>query len=225
MAVSFTQYGRKSLAASAEACFKRDKIEFKWGLIVMNLLFSKLVPAAAISLGFLLTAAPSQAVPYITNGGLVTGLGDRQNSGFDQLSLDAVNSDWSSGTLLLNPLTFTVGVNSAAGDNHTDTGSFTELLTFNGATQTLIIPYSIQVSDSDTLTLNSGNAYFFPGYEITLNPVSLTDGDVNTPVTGSLTANVTAVPEPATWAMMILGFAGVGFVAYRRKSRPAFRLA
>jgi uncharacterized protein YjiS (DUF1127 family) len=29
-----------------------------------------------------------------------------------------------------------------------------------------------------------------------------------------------AVPEPSTWAMMILGFAGVGFMAYRRKSRP-----
>jgi hypothetical protein len=27
-----------------------------------------------------------------------------------------------------------------------------------------------------------------------------------------------AVPEPSTWAMMILGFAGVGFMAYRRKS-------
>ena len=32
---------------------------------------------------------------------------------------------------------------------------------------------------------------------------------------------VGAVPEPSTWAMMILGFAGVGFVAYRRKSKPA----
>jgi hypothetical protein len=28
---------------------------------------------------------------------------------------------------------------------------------------------------------------------------------------------VTPVPEPTTWAMMILGFAGVGFMAYRRK--------
>jgi hypothetical protein len=27
-----------------------------------------------------------------------------------------------------------------------------------------------------------------------------------------------AVPEPSTWAMMILGFAGLGFMAYRRKS-------
>lgn len=30
---------------------------------------------------------------------------------------------------------------------------------------------------------------------------------------------VPAVPEPSTWAMMILGFAGVGFMAYRRSRR------
>jgi hypothetical protein len=37
---------------------------------------------------------------------------------------------------------------------------------------------------------------------------------------------VTAVPEPSTWAMMILGFLGVGFLAYRRKgSRTGFRFA
>jgi hypothetical protein len=34
-----------------------------------------------------------------------------------------------------------------------------------------------------------------------------------------------AVPEPSTWAMMILGFAGVGFMAYRRKSQPSLRVA
>jgi hypothetical protein len=36
---------------------------------------------------------------------------------------------------------------------------------------------------------------------------------------------VTAVPEASTWAMMILGFMGVGFLAYRRKNQFAFRLA
>jgi hypothetical protein len=30
-----------------------------------------------------------------------------------------------------------------------------------------------------------------------------------------------AVPEPSTWAMMILGFAGVGILAYRRRNRAA----
>jgi hypothetical protein len=45
-------------------------------------------------------------------------------------------------------------------------------------------------------------------------------GDANLSVISDpvLTA---AVPEPSTWAMMILGFAGIGFMAYRRKSKPA----
>jgi hypothetical protein len=32
---------------------------------------------------------------------------------------------------------------------------------------------------------------------------------------------VGGVPEPSTWAMLIIGFAGIGFMAYRRKSKPA----
>jgi hypothetical protein len=43
-------------------------------------------------------------------------------------------------------------------------------------------------------------------------------GNGNHPITG-------AVPEPSTWAMMILGFAGVGFMAYRRKNSATFRFA
>jgi hypothetical protein len=43
--------------------------------------------------------------------------------------------------------------------------------------------------------------------------------DVTSPVT------IAAVPETSTWAMMLLGFAGVGFMAYRRKSKPSFRFA
>jgi hypothetical protein len=31
--------------------------------------------------------------------------------------------------------------------------------------------------------------------------------------------NIRAVPEPSTWAMMILGLAGVGFMAYRRRNQ------
>lgn len=33
------------------------------------------------------------------------------------------------------------------------------------------------------------------------------------------------VPEPATWAMMMIGFAGVGFMAHRRKSKRALMTA
>jgi hypothetical protein len=40
-----------------------------------------------------------------------------------------------------------------------------------------------------------------------------------------VTSEIPSVPEPSTWAMMILGFAGVGFMAYRRKSQPALMAA
>ena len=38
---------------------------------------------------------------------------------------------------------------------------------------------------------------------------------------GEIRGFLTAVPEPSTWAMLILGFAGIGYMAYRRKSMPA----
>jgi hypothetical protein len=36
------------------------------------------------------------------------------------------------------------------------------------------------------------------------------------------TSAVSAVPEPSTWAMMILGFCGLGFIAYRKKAAVRF---
>jgi hypothetical protein len=42
---------------------------------------------------------------------------------------------------------------------------------------------------------------------------------------GEFVLQVAAVPEPSTWAMMILGFCGVGFMAYRRKNRMAPTIA
>jgi hypothetical protein len=48
----------------------------------------------------------------------------------------------------------------------------------------------------------------------------------NTTCTGLVGSSISsAVPEPSTWAMMILGFFGVGFMAYRRKSQTSLRLA
>lgn len=54
----------------------------------------------------------------------------------------------------------------------------------------------------------------FGGDEINLTVESVTQ----TPI-------LAAVPEPSTWAMMILGFAGVGFMAYRRKNKTALSAA
>jgi hypothetical protein len=64
------------------------------------------------------------------------------------------------------------------------------------------------------------NAYLFSSSSSsTFNFIS--GNDLNYSVNGT----TAAVPEPSTWAMMILGFAGIGFMAYRRKSKPALMAA
>jgi hypothetical protein len=45
------------------------------------------------------------------------------------------------------------------------------------------------------------------GFSIGLDNLNLTDG----------TVTVAAVPETSTWAMLILGFCGVGFMGYRKR--------
>lgn len=67
----------------------------------------------------------------------------------------------------------------------------------------------------------AGNSIFFP------EPfLQVYDGEGNHDSIKYDAANwnvvVQAVPEPSTWAMLILGFAGVGFMAYRRKAASAF---
>jgi hypothetical protein len=56
------------------------------------------------------------------------------------------------------------------------------------------------------------------------NSITLTVPDDASWVVSDFTtaqALTSAVPEPSTWAMMILGFCGLGFMAYRRKSVSA----
>jgi hypothetical protein len=74
----------------------------------------------------------------------------------------------------------------------------------------------------------NGKFITYPGgsFKLTLADITLSSGDLSDPIVGTITNVVTAVPEPSTWAMMILGFFGVGFMAYRRRNHgPALRLA
>jgi hypothetical protein len=69
------------------------------------------------------------------------------------------------------------------------------------------LPFTV-VGGSTTLSFTSLDAGAFGG------------------VIGDVAINAAATPEPSTWAMMILGFAGIGFMAYRRKQNgQAFRIA
>ena len=91
----------------------------------------------------------------------------------------------------------------------------------------------LTITHDDGATVFQGNTQFGPTAS---GPTSVVTDVVTITSTGDTTLyysrqngtpsilQVSAVPEPSTWAMMILGFIGVGFMAYRRKqSGPAFR--
>lgn len=73
---------------------------------------------------------------------------------------------------------------------------------------------------------NAGGAFFdfdntpvlfgVPGnqWTLTVNDVGVSNNGLATPITGQ----INAVPEAKTWAMMLLGFAGIGFAMRRRRT-------
>ena len=104
-----------------------------------------------------------------------------------------------------------------------DTETFTGPDAFNGVVFTdLTHPFLSAVLDAVSNTpgavvsISDGNLY------VDVNGVSYTNG-------GNVTVDVTTVPEPSTWAMMLIGFAGLGFAGYihsrRRLPRNVIRLS
>jgi len=79
----------------------------------------------------------------------------------------------------------------------------------------------VQVGTTGTYVTNPTNID-------TLAIGAYSDTGVFGPITLTDQSGVQAVPEPSTWAMMVLGFGGLGFLAYRRKDRKSglnFRFA
>jgi hypothetical protein len=84
-------------------------------------------------------------------------------------------------------------------------------------------PFTITLGNGESFTSSSNlNSFAFFGVVSDTNFSSFTiSADVFPAIDNLSFGNgVSAVPEPSTWAMMILGFAGIGFMAYRRKSKP-----
>jgi hypothetical protein len=89
-------------------------------------------------------------------------------------------------------------------------------------------PFSITLIDTsfpDGITQLSNSfdsaAFTLSGSTFTFNSFGTSKPATYTAVFGF----AAAVPEPSTWAMLLLGFAGIGFMAYRQKSKPALMVA
>jgi hypothetical protein len=131
----------------------------------------------------------------------------------------------------------TLGTFTLANTPNVYNGDFTLFVTFTtpaGGTATFV--------DAVTGTVNpNGTGGIFvtfadptqlvttPGGEVftlAINTIALTaspSGPQSLAVSGVIT--IDAVPEASTWAMIMLGFLGVGFTAYRRKGGSSLRFA
>jgi hypothetical protein len=132
---------------------------------------------------------------------------------------------------LLGRTDFSIGVDV----NDTNVAQTLESFWFlNLTTHTVLAAFS--PGPGGTLVPSQNNGTGFPDY--TLSGFDLDRGDIHVgdkvvflarmsgmndgPDSFFITQSVAAVPEMSSWAMMILGFCGVGFMAYRRNN---FRLA
>jgi hypothetical protein len=124
---------------------------------------------------------------------------------------------------------------AAFGFYGTDIGDFGGVLSLTltdagGQTSSLTVPAS---QGSGGSAPQNGSVLYFGFYDLSDTYTSIAFNNSNTSdvfgfdnFTVGLEAQVNpSVPEPSTWAMIILGFAGVGFMAYRRSSRPALMAA
>lgn len=174
------------------------------------------IRVAALCLGALLVSNPASAFVY-QSGSLITSIFD------DTLTLTSESADVTGpGTYLFNNVEFDYG-GPTFGNG---TGTVTRTITAAGFPDTL---YDIAVSfntsgPAHSVTLG-GNSFVFAGYNFYLNPVTLGVSPFATTAFAELDATLTpvtaAVPEASTWAMLILGFAGIGLLARRRLRRLA----
>jgi PEP-CTERM motif len=108
-----------------------------------------------------------------------------------------------------------------AGDIISDVNATSSSFLFATGSSGQITAWQVDVEDSNIGILSSFNigqgsgdtVYELPNFILGRSPAGAWGP--------AQVSQISAVPEPSTWAMMILGFAGIGFMAYRRKSKPA----
>jgi PEP-CTERM motif len=203
---------------------------FKIGLTHIWLLLDKWMELDSLNRGRLMSKLRFGAFSIACLAGLsmAAGFSRPANAETVTYTLDfaAINGTGGTGTLVLNFASAPTGSSTLSGSTLTaDFGSFTETVDHVTFTTTLADVTSISLTGGTTLSNIVAS---------TTNGVTLSEPNIfNQPMTWTLgvpftnfgtidvTNKVTAVPEPATWAMMILGFLGLGFMAVRKNKKQS----
>ncbi len=217
------EFGHSAIDWSLKISLASNEIKFRGGQL-------KKFKILAVS-SFLLGAAmisPASAVTVVDNISGSFGGGIGTFSG--QVTLDVVAGQSLSGTGFISfpglglsnvGLVEITSVNSYRGNDGTDYNGFNNNVPIDAVGLVFAINYQDPTVSGPFSFPTTGK---YPLFNLASGGgMSAFTGKVNGieyyNVSG--TTNISAVPEPSTWAMMILGFCGLGFMAYRRKSKPA----
>ena len=200
---------------------------------------------AAVAIG----SSPASAVTFTgsTTGCFGSGCSSAPLALNDQLLF--VGNPFFSGSTTIGPLTVNLGGFAVSDPsillfdfNDSYTGQFFLKVNFTAPAGTTPNPVGFSANLSGNLNWLHGGTlqidfgapqhltYTGGSFDLAINDITLTtnfrfhaDADFLTGtisnVAASGNAQTPAVPEPSTWAMMILGFAGVGIIAYRRRQQ------
>jgi PEP-CTERM motif len=190
--------------------------------------------ALALMLGALLlsTVSASIATPF-TLSYSVTDVGPNFQYNFD-LTLDNHDNSWSPGSAYD---WFIVGDAPSGASPFSEGGNFFTSLPsgwsastsgggHNGPTlvsSTFPNPGYVPAAVGDSIFFTGLSSTFLGAGDLLWSNLLWSNGAVG--ANFEIAQLTSAVPEPSTWAMVILGFAGVSFMAYRRKSKPVLMTA
>jgi hypothetical protein len=189
--------------------------------------------AVAVFVAATIFSVQAQADPLVTYTRTTTSVGGGPNAFTPTASFEVPLSDVTAGQIsqfdisniqiTFPGLTFNGAVSSSTGfDFSAFVNPTTGAFVFHDDGQGLAVEAFAGTSINDATTFVS---------ILVDNPVSGSVADQFNAIQGGLQAGpfpnagfwtasfptVAAVPEPSTWAMMILGFCGLGFMAYRKK--------
>jgi PEP-CTERM motif len=116
---------------------------------------------------------------------------------------------------------------AALGVTFTDFNNYTKLDNLNGTSTldfgtTLLGPTVIGIHFGNGSGVGNSTGFFLFNFTQPTSSINLGIGSSSDAV---LYASGGAVPEPATWAMMLLGFAGIGFAIRRRRQVKPLQIA
>jgi hypothetical protein len=181
--------------------------------------------SGVLALAFLALAPVAHAgISFVTGSASYTGLGLEPGypSDYDHLTFTGTSGIYSSpGTYTVSSVLFQSGYN--AWNIHTDTGSLSFNFAVGSSTQTMVVPYSIYISYSDTITLLPGSLSFNIGggqlLNITTQTLVLPDSVGTADLKGTFT--VSPIPEPENYVMLLAGLGPLAFAIRRRKLKQA----